>query len=572
MRDVGQPSVRIHRVTTRRRSLHALQCPLEPELLVAEFAGELPPDVALAVREHIAVCETCGARSRALRSPYELLAALGNEPVPRVPDLRDAVRWRARRGVFYQRLLRAAGVLGRGGALGMAGIISILAVVAVLVVGVLYSVNAQALTRSANGLTNVAAGAASGTLLAVTDKLVAVKDAAGRTWQVAEVIVVDERNGVVRRSLPAGSGSLHTAQSGQLPVAVAMAPDGSAAYELTAPGGQHQQALVAIDVPTGTIQFVTPLALPGSTSGLPAASVADALAVAPAGDVIYVGLTVREPKQGGVRVLTVDAQAGTIEDAMAPTVSSTIPIPPPPGGLPISVFPRAAVTLDASQAAVSLAAGGELAVSPDGRWLFDVLALQMPDGSRYGVVRRISTLTGVALQELALAGDFTLARLTASGGPHGEVVLVKGSPDAQCFVLDAGAKGPTLLGDVALGGPAAPDGVRFSGTLSVSVAADDHTLYITQNASAANDLIEGHDLWEVDTQGMNVLAHRLDENAADAVLANNGTRGSGGQPMPIFIIRGGAVLLLSADLTGGPTPWLTLADGHPVRELLATLP
>src|SRR5215469_241491 len=154
MRDVGQPSVRIHRVTTRRRSLHALQCPLEPELLVAEFAGELPPDVAMAVREHIAVCETCGTRSRALRSPYELLAALGNEPVPRVPDLRDAVRWRARRGAFYRRLLRAGGVLGRGGALGVAGLVGVAVLVVVLVVGVLYSVNAQALSRSANGLTS----------------------------------------------------------------------------------------------------------------------------------------------------------------------------------------------------------------------------------------------------------------------------------------------------------------------------------------------------------------------------------------------------------------------------------
>ena len=571
MRDVGQPSVRIHRVTTRRRSLHALQCPLEPELLVAEFAGELPPDVALAVREHIAVCETCGARSRALRSPYELLASLGNEPVARVPDLRDAVRWRARQGAFYRRLLRAAGVLGRGGALGLAGLVGVVVLVAVLVVGVLYSVSAQALTRSANGLSNVAAAAASGTLLADTDKLVAVQDGAGRTWQIAEVIAVDERTGAVRRSLPAGNGSLHTGQGGQLPVAVAVAPDGSAVYELTAPDGRHRQALVAIDALTGAIQFVTPLALPG-TSGLPAASYADALAVAPAEDAIYVGLNAREPKQGGVRVLTVDPQAGTIEGAMAPTVSSKIPIPPPPGSLPISVFPHAAVTVDTSKAAVSLAAGGELAVSPDGRWLFDVLALQVPDGSRYGVVRRISTLTGVTDQELALAGDFTLARLTVSGGAHGEVVLVKGSPDAQCFVLDAGAKGPTLLGDVALGGPAAPDGVRFSGTLSVSMAPDDRTVYVTQNASAANDLIEGHDLWKVDTQDMNVLAHRLDENAADAVLANNGSPGANGQPVPIFIIRGGAVLLLSADLTGGPTPWLTLADGHPVRELLATLP
>src|SRR5215472_10232755 len=116
MRDVGQPSVRIHRVTTRRRSLHALQCPLEPELLVAEFAGELPPDVALAVREHIAVCESCGSRSQALHQPYELLASLGSEPVPFVPDLRDTVRTQVRHKWLYWRALRVFGIVGRGGA------------------------------------------------------------------------------------------------------------------------------------------------------------------------------------------------------------------------------------------------------------------------------------------------------------------------------------------------------------------------------------------------------------------------------------------------------------------------
>ena len=96
MSEPFQPSGRFHRVTTRRRNLRVLQCPLEPELLVAEFAGELPPEVATAVREHIAVCEICGERSRALQTPYQVIASLGNQPVPYVPDLRDKVRVRLR--------------------------------------------------------------------------------------------------------------------------------------------------------------------------------------------------------------------------------------------------------------------------------------------------------------------------------------------------------------------------------------------------------------------------------------------------------------------------------------------
>src|SRR5574340_1558516 len=86
MADTKAPRARYSRVTTRRGTLRPLNCPLEPELISAEFSGELPPDVAHAVREHIAICETCGARAATLRTPYNLLSSLGAEPVPYVPD------------------------------------------------------------------------------------------------------------------------------------------------------------------------------------------------------------------------------------------------------------------------------------------------------------------------------------------------------------------------------------------------------------------------------------------------------------------------------------------------------
>ena len=94
MADTGTSPARVHRVTTRRRELRPLTCPLEPELLVAEFADELPPGIAEAVREHVAVCALCGARSLALKNPYQLLASLGDEPVRVIPDLRETVQAR----------------------------------------------------------------------------------------------------------------------------------------------------------------------------------------------------------------------------------------------------------------------------------------------------------------------------------------------------------------------------------------------------------------------------------------------------------------------------------------------
>ncbi len=46
MADTMTPPVRFARVTTRRMHTQTIQCPLDPEMLVAEFAGELPPDIA----------------------------------------------------------------------------------------------------------------------------------------------------------------------------------------------------------------------------------------------------------------------------------------------------------------------------------------------------------------------------------------------------------------------------------------------------------------------------------------------------------------------------------------------
>lgn len=588
MPEVLQPSVRIQRVTTRRRSLRTLQCPLEPELLVAEFAGELPPDVALAVREHIAVCETCGARSQALRAPYELLSSLGNEPVATVPDLRDTVRKRVGRGRFYRGALRVAASIGRGGAIGVTGVVGIVALVAVLVVGVLFSVNARGLSRSTNRLNGVPSAASSGMLLALTDKLVTVTDQNGQSWQVAEVIGVDEHAGVVRRSLPSASGSIRGASKAEMPSATAISSDGKTLYEVTAPDAKGRQALVAFDSATGELRFATRLTQPGGAS-LQAGTYADALVSSPDGSFLYVGLHLSFPSVDSVRALVVDGQTGAITRGVRAQFTTTIPMPPPPGSLPISAFPTTAPQLYAGPFTVTQGAGDGLAISSDGRWLFDVLLLSDGSTPHYAVVRRIDVRTGLTVQELALSGDFTLSQLVmtnvqstshvpaAHGAPatptltttavQPKLYLMKGSPDAQCFVLDPGIIGPTLLGQIALGGPAAPSNIMFSGTLSMSPAIDGIHVYMTQDATAADGAIVGHDLWLVDTLNMTVVAHRLDNESADAVLANQAKA----KDAQTFLLRGGTVTLVSPDLGGPQHQWLSLSDGHPITQLLGTI-
>jgi len=559
MPEVAQSSVRIQRVHPNRGNIEVLQCPLDPELLVAELAGELPPNVAQAVREHLADCAICGPRSRALRGPYDLLASLGREPVPYVPDLRDVVRGDAARGRILRGVGHFAGAIGRGGALAAAAVVGITALVAIILVSVLGAAGAQTVTRSANSLVKVPAAAPRGHLFTQTDKLVTVVDNAGHQWSVAEILSVDERTGAVTRSLPSAEGALRTAGNADASAAVAVSPDGTTIFELTATTASHQQALVAVNASTGAIRYAAPLALSSDTAAV-------ALALAPDGSTVYVGLDV--PVLGQPRALALDAASGAPTAELAPGLDTSIPLPPPPGSLPTSVFPGETPRLDAGGMRVALGSGGALALSPDGQWLFDVLLLQSAKGDRYAVIRRFSVTDGQEAQALALPGDFTLARLTSGGTADApRVALVKGSPDAQAFVLDAGTTGPTLSGEIALGGPAAPQNVSFTGTLQASLTADGLRLYITQDASAAGGRFAGHDLWVVDAQGMSMLAHRVDADAASDVLAN----AAGGPQARIFVLRGGQVLLISPDLTGATIPWLSLRDGHPVIRLLASV-
>jgi hypothetical protein len=604
MPEVFTPPVRIHRVTTRRRTLRVLNCPLEPELLVAEFAGELPPEVTIAVREHIAVCDTCGARSQALRAPYELLSSLGREPVPFVPDLRDSIRAQIHANRFLKDLTRAALTLGRGGALGVSGVVGVVVVFLLLIGGIVFTVNAHGVSRSQNALTHVLAAGNSGVLLVETDKLVPLTDAAGRTWQVAEVIAVDQRTGAVLHSLPASNHALGSAQANELPVATQVSRDGGSVYEVTAPASGQGQALVAFDAATGVVRFITLLALPGAHA-LSESNRADALALAPDGYTAYVGLYTRNPTLTNPRVLVVDAHSGAIENTLSPGLGQDIPMPPPPGSLPVSVFPQTAPTLDTNGLTASLGADGQLIVSPDGLWLFDLVLLSSSQTPSYGVVRRIDTSSGMTVQALALQGDFPFATLAISEGgkvlptitatpsaatsttrPSStmpsptptlpaiiapQLYVVQGGPDAEAFVLDPGITGPTLEGDIALGGPVSPPGVVFTGTVRARAAADGTHLYIAQDATGEDSRISpimGHDLWMVDTQGMSVVAHRLDLQSAGDVLTNASSAGQ----YSLFILSGGTILLAQSDLTGSLPSWLNLDDGHAVTQFLASTP
>jgi hypothetical protein len=325
--------------------------------------------------------------------------------------------------------------------------------------------------------------------------------------------------------------------------------------------------LVAIDTVSGGLRFAAPLRAPGGAA-LPAGVAPASLAYAPDGTAIYLGLAKASPATSGPTVLVLNAASGAAERALAPTIISPAPMPPPPGSLPVTAFPNAVPKLNISalaNATMTQGADGAVAVSADGLWAYDLLIVSLAEVPSYGLVRRIDVSTGKTLSELAIPGDFTLARLVMAGG---KLVVVKGSPEAEAYLLDTTAKGPKLLNDAALGGPGAPAGTVFTGALGASVSADGASLYVAQDVTADNGLITGHDLWAVDLQNETILSHLLDRDAAGSVLGNGVT----GEGALAFVLRQGQVLVAPPTLNGSIKPWLVLAGGHSVVALLASLP
>jgi hypothetical protein len=566
------------------RRLRALRCPLSAEILVAEFAGELPPNVASAVRKHVANCVICGPRAEELRASYDLVGSLGAEPVATSPDLRERVYIRTQTVPLARQRKRLALVFPRAVWGVLIGGLALAVIVALVTQWLITPAQTQAATRSSNALTNVPAAGASGELFAATSTLIPVRDKSGQVWRVAEVVAADERTGAITRSLPASDMPAETGDPSTSPVAIRITADGATVVELTAPDGQKRQALVAFDAQNGATHTVTPLELPAGISAV-------SLALSPTEPLAFVGLRGAQPA-AGPRALVIDLRSGALVRTLMPSFDPTAPLmrapvtparqapvihvaptPTPTVTTTPTPSPTAAASptptpfINANGWQIAQAARGDIALSPDGQWLFDVFAVTDPQGNHYAVVRRSSTTTGQNQQEVALAGDFAFAALAAGGTrDHPFLYLAHGSSNAELFILDAGAQGPTFLGDLPLGGPDAAAGVSFSGSLTMSVFSAGTLLYIAQDATSSDRQVSGHDLWLVDVTRAALLYRRADLLPLSGILANT----AGGTNSATFVLRDGQVALLDASLNGDFTPWIRLKYARNVIQLLAT--
>ncbi len=566
MPETETPYARYSRVTTRRGTLRPLNCPLEPELMVAEFSGELPPDVAQAVREHIAICETCGAHAIALRTPYNLLSSLGAAPVPYVPDLREDVSRKAAAENRWLGPLRALGSLSRFSILSTALGVVLIGLLAYLVRGALTSIGAFNTGRTTNTITHVVPAAPKGTALLETDKVVTVSAGAlNSNWQVAEVLVTDQRTARVIGSTPSSSGLLAIGSDATLPVAIAAS--GQTIYQLTSPQNGGKQALVAINEANGATRFILPLTQPNG-SPLPAGAQARSLAIAPDGQTIYVGVGGASDSIVGFRLLVVSA-AGKVTATYNPATPTSVALPAPTSSLPASAFPSETPVADLSHMTFTEAAHGALVISPDGQWLFDTLFASDAKGVQYMVVRRISASNGQLAQAMGIPGPFHDEQLAISPSVSAaQVYIVSGSPDAVVYVVDASEQGPTLVGDIALAGPTTTNGAALIDTLSVSPTVDGQRLYVTEDSTSSDGVVTGHTRWLLDTQGMGVLASDTELTNVGALLAN----ASDSPSAKVFSLTDGAVQVGSSDLSGSWSPWLRGSDNTTILRLISSQP
>ena len=329
---------------------------MSAEILVAEFAGELPPNVAAAVRKHVSGCAICGPRAQELRASYDLVGSLGAEPVAAPPDLRERVYIRTQTVPLARQRKRLALAFPRAAWGVVIGGLA-LAVIAVLVTQWLIApARTQAATRSTNALTNVPPAGAGGEMLAATSTLISVRDQSGRAWRVAEVVAADERTGAITRSLPASDMPAEASDPTTLPVAIRVTADNATIVELTAPDGQQRQALVAFGAQNGAVRFISPLALPAGATAV-------SLALSPTEPLAFVGLRGAQPTTGP-RALVVDLRSGAIVRTLTPSFNPTAPLataPPAAGQAPARANSRG--SSDAHSCGHTKPNGGALADS-----------------------------------------------------------------------------------------------------------------------------------------------------------------------------------------------------------------
>lgn len=251
--------MRTHPITARQ-----IKCPVEPEVLLAAIQEELQIEEARDVHQHLDECSFCHSRYDELYDAYMQIGILAQvDSIPQI-DISGDILQESRGRLRVVRVARKFNLPLRTFFLLGSGSVIVVLILIMGVIGPFLRNNVLNTPPSHNILTKVPAIGA-GALYAETNKLIQI-NRDGITWNIHEVVQIDEKTGHVLRSLP--SSSQHPIQpglgiSGNAALPPVISGDGQTIIAPAQPTGTNDDdAVVVFDAIHGTVHNVIRLHVP----------------------------------------------------------------------------------------------------------------------------------------------------------------------------------------------------------------------------------------------------------------------------------------------------------------------
>ncbi len=515
---------------TLQRTPH-IRCPIELETLLADIQGELSIEEARLVHLHIRGCEQCQARAAQLSEIYEHVASLAD--VPEVPpaDIRDAVLRDSQGRLRAARMARSLNLGGRGLLVTIAGTVTALIILVVLIANPFLRAHFLSTPRSQNALTKLAP-VGTGIFYAETVKLIPISYHS-TSWDLGEVIAVDEHTGRVVQSLPASSSSPFLPELGigsGSNVQPALSRDGKTIVEAAiAADGRSPTAFANINAITGQVRYIQKLQIP---AGADAQSdpVIHQMWISPDGTTLFVMTDLAVQGQRSSRLLQFSLSTGQQSDIVIPTLDDT----------------QAATILNSASVLV-----------PANTMLYVATSTANTKGNPGITIAFISLPERKVLSTLFIPGDNRLFSMALSA-QYNQLYLFNGHTFTVTFIA---TDSRAITGMLVLGKPGAPPAGTApdqGADASLALTPDGQSLYIALDAP--NDTPRNFELWGISVVQQSILSvTQLPQPIGPIVATSNGA--------DIILLRdNGKLESIATNSPQLPVPWVTLQGNAPITQ------
>jgi hypothetical protein len=515
---------------TLQRTPH-IRCPIELETLLADIQGELSLDEARLVHLHIRGCEQCQARATQLSEIYERVASLADVPEVPTADIRDAVLRDSQGRLRAARMARSLNLGGRGLLLAIAGAVSALIILIVLVANPFLREHFLSTSRSQNALTKLAP-VGTGIFYAETVKLIPVSYHSV-SWDLGEIIAVDEQNGRVVQSLPASSSAPFLPELGigsGSNVHPALSGDGQTIIEAAiAADGRSPTAFANINAITGQVRYIQKLQVPGGADAQ-SDPVIHQMWISPDGKTLFVLTDLAVQGQRSARLLQFTLSTGQQLAAVIPTLDDT---------QPATILSSASVLVPAN----SMLYAATPATDAKGNPGISIAFISLPDGK--------------VMSTLFVPGDNRLYGMEL-GSQSNQLYLFNGHTFTVTFIA---TDSRTVTSSLVLGKPGAPPAGAApdqGADVTLALTPDGQSLYIALDAP--NDTPRNFELWGISVTQQSILSvTQLPQPIGPIVATSNGAA--------IILLRdNGKLESITTNSPQLPIPWVTLQGSTPITQ------